>query len=28
MLNKYYRKIDDADIEDPLKHPMWDAMLV
>ena len=27
MLIKYYRKIDDVDIEDPPKHPMWGALL-
>jgi len=27
VLNKYYRKIDDVDIGDPLKHPIWGALL-
>jgi len=27
VFNKYYRKIDDVVIRDPLKHPIWGAML-
>jgi len=27
VLNKYYCKIGDVDIGDPLKHLMWGAML-
>jgi len=26
MFIKYYRKIGDVDIGDPLKHPMWGAL--
>jgi hypothetical protein len=28
MFIKYYRKNDDMDIDDPLKHPMWGAILL